>query len=329
MKTTLHLVLVLLSLSFMTSLMCNAQKKDSEFKLTKYNKSMENRADDGITSTVHEKYVRQLVFSTSPFQKGADNENDFKKEFTPGDYIYIRAYMPHSVYNHPVFAFQKGGESPKENIYGDYYFKMTIDGAPLLSENYQFGKGSVDLKDEGSTVLSSVFLPDASIKERDLYLLKALNELSEGDHTIRLELHTSSGGYDSREPICTGEFVYKKTGTENLAVGKTWSQYTAAAQDEKLEAQMLEIMKEIAVKEEWDAEIGGVKIDDKVWSIERNEFTGIILNRSIGALVYIKYNNGECKVRRFLFQQDHDGSNYSDYLYHNGYGGKYEKVDCE
>ncbi len=329
MKKNLKVILVLLSLCFLTSNFCDAQKnKKSEFKLTKYNKSMEISQDKGITSPTHEKYVRKLVFSSIPFEDGVENESKFKNEFTSNDNIYIRAYMPHSVMNHPVFAYQRGGESPKKNIYGEYYYKVTIDGAPLLNEKYEFGDDQVRLEQEELTVLSSAFLPAPATIERDRYLLDALNNLALGDHVVKLEMHTSSGGYDSREPLCTGEFIYKKTGNEEISVGKSWSQFNAGMQDGNLEAQMLEMMKKFAHDQGWDAEIGGVKIEDRDWNIERNEVTGIILDRWVAVNVYIKYNNGVCQVRRFIFQQNHNGSGYSNILSHNG-GGKFEKIDCD
>lgn len=329
MKKNLKVVLVLLSLCFLTSNFCDAQKnKESEFKLTKYNKSMETSPDKGITSPTHEKYVRKLVFSSNPFKDGVENESEFKNEFTSNDNIYIRAYMPHSVMNHPVFAYQKGGENPKKNIYGEYYYKVTIDGAPLLSEKYEFGKDQVSLEQEELTVLSSAFLPAPATIERDHHLLDALNNLALGDHVIKLEMHTSSGGYNSREPLCKGEFIYKKTGNEEISVGKSWSQFNVGMQDANLEAQMLEMMKKFAQNEGWNAEIGGVKIEDRDWNIERNEITGIILDRWVAVNVYIKYNNGVCQVRRFIFQQNHNGSGFSNNLSHNG-GGKFEKIDCD
>ena len=330
MKKSLKFVPVLLSLFFLTSNFCDAQKnKKSEFKLTKYNKSTENYQDKGITSVTHEKYVRKLVFSSVPFENGVENESEFKNKFTPGDNIYIRAYMPHSVMNHPVFAYQKGGESPKKNIYGEYYYKVTINGVPLFHDKYEFGDDQVSSEQEALTVLSGAFIPDASSNvERDKYLLDALNNLDPGDHVIKLEMHTSSGGYDSREPLCKGEFIYKKTGNEELSIGKTWSDFSAGMQDQKLEAHMLELMKKFSVREGWNAEIGGVKIVDNIWNIERNEITGIILNRWVAATVYIKYNNGVCQVRRFIFEQSHDGSGFSNYLSHNA-GGRFEEVDCD
>ncbi|MCG8701218.1 MAG: hypothetical protein MI922_24405, partial [Bacteroidales bacterium] len=98
--------------------------------------------------------------------------------------------------------------------------------------------------------------------------------------------------------------------------------------NDKLKGQMLQLMKDFAGKEGWKAEIGGIKIVDRDWNIERNEITGIILNRWIAAQVYIKYNDGICKVCRFVFEQNHNGSDYSEYLSHNA-GGKIEEVDCE
>jgi hypothetical protein len=329
MKKILKAVLVLFSLCFLTSNFCDAQKdKNTKFKLTKYNKSMEISQDKGITSPIHEKYVRKLVFSSTPFENGVENESEFKNEFTSNDNIYIRAYMPHSVMNHPVFAYQKGGESPKKNIYGEYYYKVTIDGAPLLNENYEFAEDQVSGDQDELTVLSSAFLPAPSTIERDHYLLDALNNLALGDHVVKLEMHTSSGGYDSREPLCTGEFIYKKTGNEEISVGKSWSQFNAGMKDENLEAQMLEMMKKFAQREGWNAEIGGVKIVDSDWNMERNEITGIILDRWVAVNVYIKYNDGVCQVRRFIFQQNHNGNGFSNNLSHNG-GGKFEKIDCD
>ena len=328
MKKLQIIFLFMLSINLLTANLCEAQnKKKSEFKLTKANKSMKLYEDNGITSPTQEKYLRNLVFSSTPFEKGKDNESDFKTEFTFNDNIYFRAYMPHSIYNHPIFAFPKGYESPKKNSYGEYYYKITVNGAPLVSENSTFWEDAAE--DTKQTVMSGAFLPDVSIEKRDQRIVEALNKLEPGDYTIRLELHTYTGAFECREPLCAGEFTYKKTGTENISIGNSWSQYIAGMHDENLEDQIKEIM-----YTRWGNEsktgIVEVKIANKEWSIERNEITGIIISRYIGAYVCTKTMNGACEVTRYTFKQRYDGSEYSNNLIYEGmYVDSTELIDCD
>ncbi len=76
--------------------------------------------DQGMTSTTHEKYVGQIVFTDQPVAIGFQSEIPtlFRSSFSGSDPIYARVYAAHSLSNTPW----QGGEeySPKFHMYDLY-----------------------------------------------------------------------------------------------------------------------------------------------------------------------------------------------------------------
>ena len=83
----------------------------------------------------------------------------------------------------------------------------------------------------------------------------------------------------------------------------------AGMRDPKLEAQLLKsIQKYTAGSQETYSK---VKITEEGWTIERNELTGIILDRTISAYGLADWHDGICTYVSFDFKEEYIGSGFS------------------
>jgi hypothetical protein len=79
----------------------------------------------------------------------------------------------------------------------------------------------------------------------------------------------------------------------------------------------------------WNDKFTKIIITYKEWSISKNELTGAILYRSLGAVAITKDTQGKCYYQEFTFRQDYSGGgNYESGIKYNGYGGKVE-LGCD
>lgn len=90
--------------------------------------------------------------------------------------------------------------------------------------------------------------------------------------------------------------------------------------EEALEAKILEAFK---VKH-WPEQPSAVRITSTKWFIVRNELSGIIIRRTLSAVVASTRKPGKCQYQDFSFAQDYDGAEYQDQVYMLGVGGPHD-----
>lgn len=70
-------------------------------------------------------------------------------------------------------------------------------------------------------------------------------------------------------------------------------------------------------------------ITSSAWTVRKNELTGVIVNRTLGAVCITKDADGKCFTQEFSFSQDYaGGGNYSAAIKFYSYGGKKE-IGCD
>jgi hypothetical protein len=79
----------------------------------------------------------------------------------------------------------------------------------------------------------------------------------------------------------------------------------------------------------WNDKFSKAIITSSAWNIAKNELTGAILYRWVGAVCTIKGTDGKCYYQDFSFKQEYTGAgNYSSTVKFNSYGGKKE-IGCD
>lgn len=92
-----------------------------------------------------------------------------------------------------------------------------------------------------------------------------------------------------------------------------------------LEQQMLTAANNLG----WNDKFLKTIITSSTWVVVKNELTGAILYRYLGAVCTTKSNDGKCYYQEFSFKQDYTGGgNYSSAVKYNSYGGKKE-IGCD
>ena len=79
----------------------------------------------------------------------------------------------------------------------------------------------------------------------------------------------------------------------------------------------------------WNDKFTKAIITSSNWTVRKNELTGAIINRTLGAVCVTKDPDGKCFYQEFSFSQDYTGSgNYSGTVKYYSYGGKRE-IGCD
>ena len=82
--------------------------------------------DQGITSPVHKKYVKQIVWSKSVISFNDVANAVLETKFKLTDPIYGRIFLERSIRNTPVYS--TANNEPGENWKNSYEMKLFIDG---------------------------------------------------------------------------------------------------------------------------------------------------------------------------------------------------------
>lgn len=99
----------------------------------------------------------------------------------------------------------------------------------------------------------------------------------------------------------------------------------ASMSNPALEQQMLAAANNLG----WNDKFLKTIITSSSWVTVKNELTGAILYRYLGAVCTTKSSDGKCYYQEFSFKQDYSGGgNYSSAIKYNSYGGKRE-IGCD
>lgn len=175
--------------------------------------------NDGITSTSHKKYIGKIVFASSitPLKFGSENENEFLNRFMLGQSIFFRVYLDNSLFNY-INNLSPGYAREEINSKGGYLIKLYLDNEEVYSGNACDGTSefSPSEQEEMTTFKGALRNPDErGIGENayDRFLYKSIGKLTEGDHTVRVELYptVSIPSMKIGSLVATGEFTLNVT----------------------------------------------------------------------------------------------------------------------
>ena len=282
---------------------------------------------DPPASPLHDKYVGKLVFSSQQLTPEATKETMFKNSFAIDEPIYARVYLAHAVPNYVLYGDKGKGTYPWENNDGECSLKYTVDGKDTVYILKNFVRKSNSRTWTSWQYFISARGENAEFNEPRF--VNHMNSLADGEHTIRFQLW--AGGIIDRwsiQPIATGEITINKMPGKKMNLYRNWNFYKAGMSNPAIEKEMVEVMKQKAAHDGWKETFSKAKIIDKDWYVAKSEFSGLVLYRTINALVFAKWPDGHCTVQEFNFKQEWNGNAWSKVLEFNGIGDQ-TTIDCD
>jgi len=290
----------------------------------------------------------EIIFSKTPInplQVGI-SVNDFQA----GDAIYAVGYMPQTIqelYNAqpnakldvevfiyeikpPLYEYQQPSE--EQLTFG----VMQVSGE-IIKQKYLLIEIAPD--PEQSTAYSTTGITFKEFGKKfdgPVNYSEALSKMQPGKHTLKIVVRCNYADAASGIITITGEDfgMYKKLSEELNAIAQNAGAENAVMPvakktDAALESRMIAAFKG---SNDWktgfvDAtEVLRISIYDADWYIRRNELTGAILHRYIGAAIAVKTKNGNCAYYPVTFQEDYVSGKFQPLKY-DGAGDKV-MMDC-
>ena len=269
------------------------------------NNTSSQSQDEGITSELHKKYLKQIVFSKKPIPKTGASEADLANTFNLEDDIYFRAFLEKSYTLFEVFIDDK----PLVDMPGTKTYSKTkadSDGdlpttfTAALSRNW--GISSDDGKDYNKLLLD--FFYNASL-------------LSPGSHKVKV-----NSAYFN-DVLATGEFTLNVTEAGKVSIGKklcTMPDIKSEMKHFNLGIKLVPQAMDWA-KKEFNNKATVIKVvaeSDTNWAYQKNQF-GIITHRTLWGLIYLQDNETKLYyTQRIDFTQQNiskGGSKYGNTTY--------------
>lgn len=288
--------------------------------------------DDGIQGDFHKSNIGKIVFSKKPTDKDL-NTQGVSTTFNVGDYIYGRIYLQTCVANYKVY--KNLNPIAKKNEAGGVSLRVYFDN----KKDY-ITIGLKDFSGAQTTITQKGFSLNAEgdqAQYNDEDFINALNALSVGQHTCRLELwgyyapQTPMGyeEYSTKTSIASGEFIIDKKKGSSVKLGRTFASVEAKMTDTDLESRALKALQEYGKKLGWSETFTAIKITEEDWSIEYNQYTGAIVDRRIICTALAKQLDGSCSIQSFAFIQDYNGNGYQKMVKIEGVvSNSWEQIDC-
>ncbi|MFK8037141.1 MAG: hypothetical protein AB8B74_02540 [Crocinitomicaceae bacterium] len=310
--------------------------------------------DDGIISTFHQANIGKVVFTKKKIAPKDITAADVVTEFSINDPIYFTFFMDKSFRNQVLFPLNTDGSGFNTGWCWDYSFKKFYpesngSGVPKLNlQGYNMVYVEMDGKQitevpfylavnssSTETAFTGSIATDPSIIVPRPEWMDFMRDLAEGNHSFKVEIAGFSlkAGM-TKKVAATGDFTLKKKAGEKYSpvMGKSWSDYTAKMKDAKLTAKALASVKDYGHSNKYAEKFIKVKIESRDWVITRTKtLSPVITGRYIVALCYTTWPDGMCKVQRYLFRQNYNGSGYSSTLLCRGvYNNDFpQAIDCD
>ncbi len=283
------------------------------------------------TSDFHKENLNKIIWSTKPLVAGKEKEMaaSIKNEFKTGEYIYGIAYL---------------GINAKDamNNNSNLRVRIRVDGGTAIWGG-DLSYIELPLSAQDKSYIQFALLPDAQwlkdnyapyLAEENWTISYFLDELARsGDisHKITCELIFPTSKIDDIESELSldlggGSAAIKAASAKlhnELMASRVLPK--AGMSNVSLEQQMVAAANNLG----WNDKFLKAIITSSSWSISKNELTGVILHRWVGAVCTIKGTDGKCYYQEFSFRQDYTGGgNYSNTVKYNSYGGKRE-IGCD
>ncbi|MCX6320133.1 MAG: hypothetical protein NTW29_22830 [Bacteroidetes bacterium] len=318
----------------MAVLMLSPNNDPFKKKLEEINKQLGNAESESakfFTSDFHKEHLNQIVWSTKPLVIGKEKEMaaSIKTAFKSGEAIFGTAYL---------------GINVKDVMEGNDQLRVRIriDGGTAVWGG-DLSNIILPLTVQGKSYIQFALLPDAQwfkdnyapyvAKENWTYsyLMDDLVKAGDISHEITCELIFPSSKISDIKSKLDLDLNGGVTDIKNLS-GKLHNELMASRQLPKAgmsNAALEQQMVAAANAEGWNDKFSKAIITSSSWVVAKNELTGAILYRWLGAVCTTKSADGKCYYQEFSFKQDYTGGgNYSGPLKFNSYGGKKE-IGCD
>lgn len=282
---------------------------------------------DAYFIPIHQKYAGKIVFSNQKLAKENTTEAMLKNSFTLADAIYGRVFAQTAVKNYAIYRNGDPSGTPRKNDKSEYYIKMLIDGKePKFLMNRDDNGGKYEAWNTWNVYVAA---KGDDAKENRSFVIEALNKLSPGKHTIKLELYGGDRDIEHTiRPIAEGEFTLDVVAGQAMKIGKNWASFKAEMTNPALEKQIVDAVNSYARNQRWSETFIKAKITDKEWYVTKAEFTGIPLYRTINAVVYATWPDGHCTAQEFSVIQQYNNGAFSKVTEYNAVGNQY-RIDCD
>lgn len=315
-------------------LIMSPNNADFKKKLDEVNKLLGNadaEASKNYTSDFHKLHVGTIVWSSKPLVIGKEKDMAafIKNDFKTGDAIFGTMYL---------------GNTLKQLLNGNERMSVVIkvdNGTAIWGGDLSYIIVPLSVQDK--SYFQFALLPDEQwfkdnytpyvTKENWTYSYFMDELANSGDisHNItcKLEFPTNIQG-DIKGTLSLdlsgGSANIKSLSTklhDQLMASRTLPK--AGMSNPGLEEQMLAAANNLG----WNDKFLKTIITSSAWVTVKNELTGAILYRYLGAVCTTKSNDGKCYYQEFSFKQDYTGGgNYSSTVKYNSYGGKRE-IGCD
>lgn len=301
--------------------------------------------DEGMTSETHKKYIGQIVFSSQHIKQGAENQAAFRGQFNATDLIYGRCYFSKSLHN--TYTYVNNDSNSVALANGDHVVVLIVDHKDSVFYSHAANdncedvfNGDMDDYQSKATTFELTLNPSRAEVNKYGYSHsrywqwpELVNKLSPGEHNVRVELwagatSATSTYFPKRRSLTAlsiGEFKLSKKPGDHIKIGIDFNTIKPGMVNAALEKEMFNAL---ASSDGDKLTPSKVVIVDAGWTIVRNELTGIILGRKIGAIVKVKYkDSGFCYAEYVEYNEDYTGSSYTHINRTNDVGGS--QIDCD
>lgn len=276
---------------------------------TKSESKQEKNASKQLTiKEVDKKFVNKIVFSHNFIDDVNVNESELTTEFNYFKKIHLRAFLDKSIAEY----FANTPNINQEDVYtkGDFKIHFFFDGIELKSRDL---RASVDISYEDFVKTRKTFRMNLTNQNPspDYDFLEILNsskiKLTDGVHKIRIEARPCLRTENpiELETVAVGEFnltVKFDPNDQSLCFPKT------AMNDKVLE----EKIKQKYIATGGNKEVKRIVILNPDWKINRNKYSGVILNRELRVIVVSVDKNSDLVYREFNISQDYLGSKFDE-----------------
>lgn len=282
--------------------------------------------------------IGKVCFSNEEFERTLP-ESKYIKTYNFGDNLSMRAWFANSPSNSMLLQLEQSGIKPREindnrnafEYQGKVLFVLYLDGQRITNTSYasdfkksdisglathraEFNDGTDDLY-FGETLMTDLK------RKQDL--------LTPGTHKLKIEVvpikMAGLGSDFPYKPIAVGEIDMI---VKNNAVNKNDPQAclpVAKMNDKALQAKIITAYK----NRNFGDTPKDVRITSDRWYINKNEYSGMPIRRTVNATVG-KTKNGKCYFDEYSFSQDYDGTQYQNEVYLLGEGiGTMREISCK
>ncbi|UKN00805.1 hypothetical protein K6119_13810 [Paracrocinitomix mangrovi] len=318
------------------------------------------KTDEGIVSEYQKANLNKIVFSSKKLAPSEVNGDNVKTKFSINDPVYFNIMLPQALTNYIIYPQDENGNFLDDYCY-DYSFKKWYPGDGRGAYNTDTGlpvrniHGSTQIEfyldgelyncpislrgvntSSTQTIYSDWIFDDPSKHDPQPDWVDLVQNLSEGEHEVKLIVYAkTNGGQDvksTKEPIAEGSFTLVRNPGESFTpkFDMKWADYKRGMNDGDLNSKILKEIQRFGAASKYKEEFQAIKVSSDRWTITRNALTGIPIDRSIVVYCKAKWPDGFCKVQRFLFKQDYNGSGFGEIYCAGVYWNSAPKaIDCD